>query len=278
MNRIETYSRKATWPVAFALAAFVVAGCGGGGGGGDGAAAPAPVVDPVGAVCAGADCVPLGTAGNYVILAMSGVTNVPTSAITGHVGSASSSGNTTGFSETLDASGAFSTSPQVTGKLFAFDYAAPTPTELTTATATDATAAFNDVDNNKTVGVGNLDLGAAGNITGLDLAPGVYEWTTGVTVDAAGVTLTGGPTAVWVFKIPGGLTMNPGATVTLAGGALPQNIFWRTGDVVALDTTAKLKGIVLSGSSVTMANGATVDGRLIATSAVTLDANTVTRP
>jgi hypothetical protein len=72
--------------------------------------------------------------------------------------------------------------------------------------------------------------------------------------------------------------MNPGATVTLAGGALPQNIFWRTGDVVALDTTAKLKGIVLSGSSVTMANGATVDGRLIATSAVTLDANTVTRP
>jgi hypothetical protein len=276
MNRIETYSRKATWPVAFALAAFVVAGCGGGGGSGG---AAAPVVDPVGAVCTGGDaCVPLGTAGNYVILAKSGVTTTGTTAITGHVGSASSASNTTGFSETLDASNTFATSALVTGRMYAIDYAPPTPDELTTATATDATAAFNDVDNNKTVGVGNLDLGAAGNITGLDLAPGVYEWTTGVTVDAAGVTLTGGPTAVWVFKIPGGLTMNPGATVTLAGGALPQNIFWRTGDVVALDTTAKLKGIVLSGSSVTMANGATVDGRLIASTAVTLDANTVTRP
>jgi Ice-binding-like len=269
------------WPVAFALAAFVVAGCGGGGSDAPAVAdAGAGPVDPVGAVCtAGAECVPLGTAGNYVILAMSGVTTTGTSAITGHVGSASAASSTTGFSETLDASNTFATSAQVTGRLYAFDYAEPTPTELTTATATDATAAFNDVDNNKTVGVGNLDLGTAGNITGLDLAPGVYEWTTGVTVDAAStVTLTGGPTAVWVFKIPGGITMNPGATVTLVGGALPQNVFWRAGGVVALNTTANLKGIVLSSSSVTLADGASVNGRLIATTNVTLIHNTVTRP
>jgi hypothetical protein len=72
--------------------------------------------------------------------------------------------------------------------------------------------------------------------------------------------------------------MDPGSTVALTGGALPQNVFWRTAGVAALNTTAKLKGIVLSGSSVTLANGATVDGRLIASTAVTLDANTVTRP
>jgi len=276
MNRIETYSRKATWPVAFALAAFVVAGCGGGGGSGG---AAAPVVDPVGAVCTAGDaCVNLGTAGNYVILAMSGVTTTGTTAITGHVGSASSASNTTGFSETLDASNTFATSAQVTGRLYAFDYAEPTPTELTTATATDATEAFRSASS-KPVSIGEFTNVGGGNLTDLTLPAGVYEWNTGVSVgDGGTVTLAGSATDVWVFKIQGGITMNPGSTVALTGGALPQNVFWRTAGVAALNTTAKLKGIVLSGSSVTMANGATVDGRLIASTAVTLDANTVTRP
>jgi hypothetical protein len=276
MNRIETYSRKATWPVAFALAAFVVAGCGGGGGSGG---AAAPVVDPVGAVCTGGDaCVPLGTAGNYVILAKSGVTTTGTTAITGHVGSASSASNTTGFSETLDASNTFATSALVTGRMYAIDYAPPTPDELTTATATDATFAFNSASS-KLLSIGDFTNVGAGNLTGLTLPAGVYEWNTGVTVGPAGtVTLDGSATDVWVFKIQGGITMDPGSTVALTGGALPQNVFWRTAGVAALNTTAKLKGIVLSGSSVTLANGATVDGRLIASTAVTLDANTVTRP
>jgi hypothetical protein len=276
MNRIETYGRKATWPVAFALAAFVVAGCGGGGGGG-GAAAPE---EPVGAACTGGDaCVPLGTAGNYVILAKDGgITNVSPSVVTGNIGMNAVEAGMTGFSQTRDASGTFSTSAEVTGKMYAADHAAPTPAELTQAIV-DTGAAFNDVDNIKTVGVGNTDVGTAGNITGLNLAPGVYEWTAGgVVVDAPGVTLSGGSTDVWVFKIPGGLTMNPGATVTLAGGALPQNVFWRTAGVAALDTTANLKGIVLSDSSITLNSGASVNGRLLASTAVTLIANTVKRP
>lgn len=272
------------WPAAFALAVFAVAGCGGGGGN-DAPVAPGPgpgPVDPIGAVCAaGADCVPLGTAGNYVILAKDGgITTTGTSAVTGNVGmnAFSGSGGLTGFSETMDASLTFSTSAQVTGKIYAAEYADPTPADLIKAIA-DASAAFNDVDNNKTVGVGNLDLGAAGNITGLDFAPGVYEWTTGVTVDAAStVTLTGGPTDVWVFKIPAGITMGSGSTVTLAGGALPQNVFWRTGTTVALGTNANLKGVVLSGTSITLTDGASVDGRLIASTAVTLIHNVVTRP
>lgn len=277
MNRIETYGRKATWPVAFALAAFVVAGCGGGGGGG--AAAPT-AGNPDGVVCAGADCVPLGTAGKYVILAKDGgITNVSPSVVTGNVGMNAVAAGMTGFSQpALDASGTFSTSSEVTGKMYAADYAAPTPADLAQAIV-DTGLAFNDVDNNKTVGAGNLDLGTGGNITGVDFAPGVYEWSAGgVVIDAPGVTLTGGPTAVWVFKIPTGITMNPGATVNLAGGALPQNVFWRAGGVVALDTTANLKGIVLSDSSITLKSGASVNGRLLASTAVTLIANTVTRP
>jgi hypothetical protein len=279
MNTFHFNYRPRTWLLAFALSAFVV-GCGSGSD--DPAAAPVepvePVVDPVGAVCAGAECVPLGTAGNYVILAMSGVTTTATSAITGHVGLASAATEMTGFSETLDASGTFATSAQVTGRMYAFDYAEPTPTELTTATATDATAAFTDADN-KLISVGDFTNVGAGDLTGRTLPPGVYEWSTGVSVDAAStVTLEGTASDVWVFKIAGGITMNPGATVTLAGGALPQNVFWRTAGVAALDTTANLKGIVLSGSSVTLADGASVNGRLIATTNVTLIHNTITRP
>jgi hypothetical protein len=276
MNRIESYGRKAMWPAAFALAALMVAGCGGSD---DPAAAttptPTPVVDPVGAACVGADCVNLNTASNYVILSQAGITNVPTSAITGNIGvSPIDSTALTGFSETLDGTGTFATSAQVTGRMYAADYAAPTPADLTTA-ITDTGAAFGEADA-KIPTASNV---GGGNLTGLDLAPGVYNWTTGVQVDtASAVTLTGSATDVWVFQISGGITMNPGARVTLAGGALPQNVFWRTGGVTALDTTAHMEGIVLSGSAITLGSGATVNGRLYATTSVTLSANTVTRP
>jgi hypothetical protein len=142
---------------------------------------------------------------------------------------------------------------------------------------TNTGLAFAEADA-KTPGVGNDDL-FGGNLTGEELLPGVYFWSTPVSVDAAGaVTLTGGPTDVWVFQLAEGLTMGSGSTVTLAGGALPKNIFWRTGAAVALGTTAHLEGIVLSGTSVTLATGATVNGRLLASTSVTLDANTVRRP
>jgi len=276
MNLFQSSFRPPAWLLAFSLAALV-AGCGS-----DDDAAPVttvpPVVDPVGAACTGgAACVTLASVGNYVILAMSGVTTTATSAITGHVGLNAAAVGMTGFSETLDASNQFSTSAQVTGRLYASDYAAPTPAELTMATATHATAAFLDASNKVLSGPAFTNVGA-GNLTGLTLVPGVYEWSTGVSVDGGGtVTLNGTATDVWVFK-SGDITMNSGATVTLMGGALPQNVFWRTSGVAALNTNANLKGIVLSDSSVTMADGATVDGRLIASTNVTLIHNTVTRP
>lgn len=273
MNRIETYTRKATLPVALALAAFVVAGCGGGSSS-HSAAAP---VDPLGAVCtAGAACVDLATVGEYVILTKSGVTNVPTSVITGHVGTSPST-SITGLDLVADATGTFSTSAQVVagGRVYAADDLAPTPANLTAA-IDDATDAFGFADA-KTPTVVNNPVG--GNLTGENLVPGVYTWDTGVTVDPAGaVTLTGTATDIWVLRTTGDITLGSGSRVTLAGGALPQNVFWRTAGVAALGTTAHMEGIVMSGTSITLATGATVNGRLIASTAVTLDANTVTRP
>ena len=86
----------------------------------------------------------LGTAGTYAILAKSGVSTVPTSAITGNLGvSPAAATYFTGFSLTADATSVFSTSPQVTGKVYAADYAAPTPSNLTTAVG-DMQLAFTD--------------------------------------------------------------------------------------------------------------------------------------
>ncbi|HEU4644999.1 MAG TPA: ice-binding family protein [Burkholderiales bacterium] len=273
MNTFHFNYRPRAWLTAFALSAFVV-GCGSGSDG----AAPAPDADPVGASCTGGDaCVTLGTAGNYAVLSRAGVTNVPASVITGNVGTSPST-SITGLDLVASADGTFSTSAQVVGggRVYAANYAEPTPTNLTTA-ITDAGLAFANADGKANSGAAFVNVGA-GNLSGLTLAPGVYQWSTGVSVDAGStVTLSGTATDVWVFRIAGDITMNPGATVTLTG-ALSQNVFWRTAGVAALNTTADLKGIVLSGSGITLATGAKVKGRLIASTSITLDANEVTRP
>ena len=73
-----------------------------------------------------ANSVNLGSAASFVILAKSGITNVPTSHITGNLGvSPVTETAITGFPLTRDGTGMFSTTPEVTGKIFAADYAAP---------------------------------------------------------------------------------------------------------------------------------------------------------
>jgi len=66
--------------------------------------------------------------------------------------------------------------------------------------------------------------------------------------------------------------------IILAGGALPQNIYWATFGAANLDTTTQFKGVILSQTSVAMKTGASIDGRLYAGTAVTLDQNRVTQP
>ena len=230
------------------------AGPGTGGAGGHG---PAPVV--------------LGSAGTYVILAKSATSNVPTSAITGNIGlSPAAASFITGLSLSLPAGGAFSTSPQVTGNVYASDYAVPTPTNLTTAIG-DMQTAYVDAAGRTTPDHTEL---AAGNIGGLTLPAGLYKWSNTVTIPT-NVTLQGGPNDVWIFQIAGGITQAAGARVTLTGGALARNVFWQVFGVVTIGTTAHMEGQVLSQTSITLNTGASANGRLLAQTAVTLAGNTV---
>jgi hypothetical protein len=232
------------------------------------AAGPAPVV--------------LGTAGNYAILAETLVSTSTGTAITGAVGiSPAAATYIQGFSLTLDSTGCFSTptpSTLVTGKLYAADYntnLCTTPANLTTAIG-DMMIAYTDAAGRTLPN--QTELGA-GNISGLTLNPGLYKWSTGVSINSD-VTLSGGPDDVWIFQIAGDLTMANATHVLLAGGALPKNIFWQVGGGVgvAIGTTADFKGVILAAKAITLNTGATGNGRLLAQTAVTLLSNAVTQP
>ncbi|MFH1807508.1 MAG: ice-binding family protein [Pseudomonadota bacterium] len=222
----------------------------------------------------GPDPVLLGRAGDYAILAKSGVDTVPTSSITGDVGvSPIDSTALTGFALTLDASIEFATSVQVIGHLRAADYSPPTPAGLTTAVS-DMETAYTDAAGRPTPDFTNL---GAGEVGGLTLAPGLYKWGTGVAM-SADVTLDGGPNDVWIFQIAGDVTQASGTRVILSGGALPENIFWQTFGQTMIGTNAHLEGIVLCKTAIILGTGASVNGRLLAQTAVTLDQSVVRQP
>ena len=267
VGRLENYSSRGMWLTALLLVAFV-AGCGNdstspgtttpGAGTGTGSGhGPAPVV--------------LGTAGNYVILAKTGVANVPTSAITGDIGlSPAAASFITGFSLNLGAGAAFATSAQVTGNIYAPGYADPTPANLTTA-VTDMQTAYTTAAGRTLPD--HTELGA-GNIGGLTLAPGLYKWSNTVLIPTS-VTLSGGANDTWIFQIAGGLTQSSATSVILAGGALAQNIVWQVAGIVDIGTTAHMEGRILSQTSIVLHTGAVANGRLLAQTAVTLDGNAV---
>lgn len=218
--------------------------------------------------------VELGVAGEFVILAESGITNVPNSEITGDIGiSPGVAASITAFNLSIALSGTYSTSTQVTGKVYASDYLNPTPVTLISAIA-DKLTAYNDAAGR--ISPDFLNHGA-GNLNGLTLEPGLYKWDTGVLL-TSDVTISGGPNDVWIFQIGEGLTFDSGATVILSGGAQPKNIIWQSAGVVALRTAAHLEGIVLCATAITLGTGATVNGRLMAQTAVTLDQSVVTQP
>lgn len=217
--------------------------------------------------------VPLGAAGGFAILAKSGISTVPTSAITGAVGlSPAAASFITGFSLIADATNTFSNSPQVTGKIYASDYTSPTPTNLTTAVS-DMELAFTAAAGRA---ASTTELGA-GNIGGMTLTAGVYKWGTGLLIPT-NVTLNGTANDIWIFQIAQDLTMSSGARIVLSGGALPKNIFWQVAGRVELNTTAHAEGIILSQTAITLATGASVNGRLLAQTAVNIDGSTVTQP
>ena len=217
----------------------------------------------------------LGTAGNFVILAKTGVSTTGTTAVVGDIGlSPAAASYVTGFGLIADSTNTFSTSSLVTGKIYAADYTPPTPSKMTTAIG-DMELAFTDAAGRTLPD--HTELGA-GDVSGLTLFPGLYKWGTGVLITSAGVTLSGGADDVWIFQIAQDLTVNNSAIITLSGGAQAKNIFWQVSGKATLGTAADFKGILMSQTLISLNTGAVMNGRVLAQTAVTLNANAVTAP
>jgi hypothetical protein len=219
----------------------------------------------------------LAAAGSYVLLAKTGITNVTGSAITGgNVGlSPAAASFITGFALTADSTNVYSTSATVLApaKIYASDYAVPTPANLTSAILSMETA-YTDAAGRTHPDFLNLGSGNLGSQT---LVPGLYTWGTGVTIPAD-VTIAGGANDVWIFQISQDLDVSTGKRVILSGGAQAKNIYWQVAGNATIRATAHVEGVILSKTGITLQTGATLHGRALAQTLVALDDNAVTAP
>ncbi|KAJ6529644.1 hypothetical protein B0H19DRAFT_1274041 [Mycena capillaripes] len=189
-------------------------------------------------VALGPAAVNLRTAGNFAILAKSGVSTVPRSVINGPVGcSPIAEVALTGFSLTLDSTGQFATSSEVVGKLFAASYTVPTPAILAVAIADMETA---DTD--------------ASAIGGLLLVPGLYKWSNAISI-GSDIIIVGAPPTV--------ISIAAGKKMVLVGGALAKNIVWVVSGAVTSGSGSHLAGVILAKTSITLQTGTRANNRLL---------------
>ena len=121
----------------------------------------------------------------------------------------------------------------------------------------------------------------ATELGGTTLSPGVYHSAAGTFGINGDLTLDalGDPNAQFIFQCATTVITAGASRVVLAGGALASNVFWQVGSSATLGIGSTFKGNILALASITVGNGAAVDGRLLARNgAVTLNANVITAP
>jgi hypothetical protein len=239
---------------------------------------PGPVVLPpvppgvgggVGGLGHGPAPLNLGAAVNFAVVAETAITTASPSVINGNVGLSPASG----ANVTLGC-------PPVTGRIYTVDSAGPLPCQivdpgLLSLVVGDGHTAWHVARDARPADFSEV---GSGNIGGMTLAPATYRWSTGVQIPA-NLTLSGGPNDVWIFVIETDLVVGPGVQIVLAGGAVPQNIFWVTlVDNVEIGARASFQGVILAETTIDMKTGATINGRLLAAQGINLDGNTVTQP
>jgi len=232
---------------------------------------PANVNSTAAAVTATATVLPvvdLGLAANFAILSKSGVTDVYKSTVTGDVGSSPITG-----------AAILLTCPEVLGTIYSVDAAGPLPSSVNNPSMLSTAVSNMEAAYTDAAGRTNptfLNLGA-GSIGGLTLTPGLYKWTSALIIPTD-VTISGGPDDVFIFQVAGTLIMSSAVKVTLTGGVQAKNIFWQTEGAVTFGTTSHFEGNILGKTGINMQTGATINGRMLAQTAVTLEMNTVTKP
>jgi hypothetical protein len=210
----------------------------------------------------------LRSAGSFAILSQSGITDVYPSTIVGDVGTSP----ITGAALLLKCD-------EVTGDIYTVNAAGPLP--CYTISPSLLSVAINDMGYAYDNAAGRpspdfIELGA-GEIGGLTLTPGLYKWSSGVSINTD-LTFSGGPNDVWIMQIAGVLKEASSVKITLEGGALAKNIIWQVAGSVMIGTYAHFEGVILGKTMIAVNTGASVNGRLLAQTAVTLQMNNITEP
>jgi hypothetical protein len=132
-----------------------------------------------------------------------------------------------------------------------------------------AANAQNDLTTAYTVAAGQ-PVSPANDLTGTNLGnrslnPGAYRYSSSAQLTGQ-LTLNaqGDPNAQFVFEIGSSLTTASASSVLLVNGASPCNVYWQVGSSATLGTTTAFQGNLMALSSISLNNGATVIGRLLA--------------
>jgi LPXTG-motif cell wall-anchored protein len=200
----------------------------------------------------------LGTAQTYGTLAGSAITNTGPTTVNGDLG-VSPGSSISGFTGAPDGTNV--------GAVHDNDAAA-------LQAQNDLTTAYNNA-----AGLTPSSSGLA-ELSGMSLTPGVYSGGALSLSDNGTLTLAGtSASSIWVFQAASSLTIGSATHIIITGGATACNVFWQVGSSASIGTSAQFVGTVMAAQSITAATGATISGRLLASSAaVTLENNTITVP
>ena len=147
------------------------------------------MIFPHAGATAGQGPVNLLSTSRFAVLAATEVTDVPASVITGDVGlSPAARSYITGL-----------TSPEVVGSIYAASDGGAVAIMLTQAQG-DLTTAYNDAAGRTPAPTGPFLNPGSGNLGGLNLAPGLYKFTSGASLSGSDLTLTGTASDVWSPK------------------------------------------------------------------------------
>lgn len=263
MNNLVNFRARALTVAVLIFTLIGLSGCNGSDSDSSGTATAPGSGSGLGGLGRGPAPVALGGAGNFRMLAQSAITNVPTSDVTGNVGLSPAAGSFIGIP-----------CAEVTGTIYQAD---ATGAGCMVQDSAGLTAAINNKGTAYTDASGRapdyVELGA-GNIGGMNLGPATYKWSTALMIPTT-LTLTGGPNDVWIFQEAQGLSISAGVQIVLAGGALPENIYWAVFSAADLATTSVFKGTLISQTAIAMKTGARINGRLMAGTAITLQSNVV---
>jgi len=209
------------------------------------------------ASAAAAPPVPLGTTGSFAVLAGSGITNVPTSVISGNVG----------LSPTTGAAITGLGCVEVTGTIYKVDAAGDAcftnDPGLLTVAKSDLVLAFD----NATAQTPTQDITGV-NLSGQTYGAGVYSATGDILISgAAPLTLNGGGNAdsVFIFQAAAGQNLSVVGTsnVVYTNGAQPCNVFWKVNSAFLSNTGFSFVGTILALQQITLTANITNNGILL---------------